>query len=174
MEENIIHLYSITIPFTFFLILAAVLDVWKFIIPNFVSIGIFVLFFVATLLVPFQTHWLSHLGTAGATFVVGLIVYRFRLLGAGDVKLITAVSLWSGVENISFFLLYTALAGGALSLGLVLLRYVILAVQYQSSHPGFASIPRILRYGESVPYGLAVAVGGFSVMLQLPHLLLRT
>ena len=104
MDENFIYFYSVTFVFSILLIAAAIFDVWKYVIPNFVSVGIVVLFFVASLLIPFQTYWLSHLGTASATFVVGLIVYRFRLMGAGDIKLITAVSLWTGVGNIASFL----------------------------------------------------------------------
>jgi len=171
--DNIqIYSYSITTIFTFLLIMASILDVWKFVIPNFISIGIFILFFVSALFLPIQTNWPSHLGTVSATFIVGLIMYRFHLLGAGDVKLITAVSLWSGVENISYFLFYSALAGGALALGLVLLRYVILSVQLQSSYSGSGSMPRVLRHGESIPYGLAIAVGAISLVFKLPHLLL--
>ena len=171
MEENLIYFYTITSVFSILLILAAIFDVWKFVIPNFISVGIVVLFFVASSLIPMQTYWLSHLGTASATFVVGLIVYRFRLMGAGDIKLITAVSLWTGVGNIASFLLYTALAGGALSLGLLLLRQVIVGVQLKGTYPGSVSMPRILRYGESIPYGLAISVGGLSLVYGLPHLL---
>ena len=173
MEQNLITLYSVTFSFVILLIAAVISDIWKFVIPNFISIGVFILFFVAAFILPFETHWLSHLGIAGATFIVGLGMYRFRMLGAGDVKLITAVSLWCGVANIPSFLLYMALSGGALSVGLVLLRYVILTIQLQTSNPGSVSIPRLLRLGESIPYGLAIAVGGLSLVYELPHLLLH-
>ena len=70
MEENLIYFYTITSVFSILLILAAIFDVWKFVIPNFISVGIVVLFFVASSLIPMQTYWLSHLGAASATFVM--------------------------------------------------------------------------------------------------------
>jgi prepilin peptidase CpaA len=173
MEHNIITLYSVTFSFAILLIVAAISDAWKFVIPNFISIGVFILFFIAALILPFETHWLSHLGIAGATFAVGLLMYRFQLLGAGDVKLMTAVSLWCGVDHILWFILYMAVAGGALAVGLVLLRYLIVTIQLQTSNPGAISIPRVFRIGESVPYGLAIAVGSLSLVYELPHLLLH-
>jgi prepilin peptidase CpaA len=171
MIENTFLLYSITIVFSAFLISAAVFDIWKFKIPNFISVGLFFLFFFASFVLPFQTDWISHLGSAGSVLVGGLILYQFRLLGAGDVKLMTAVSLWTGFENVVSFLLYTAIAGGAIALGLVLLRSIILTAQLQNSQIGLLSMPRILRYGESVPYALAILVGAGSQLYELPHLL---
>lgn len=164
-------IYATTFVFILSLSAAAVFDSWKFVIPNFISIVIAVDFFVAALLVPIQTHWVSHMGAATSVFAAGLLLYRFRVLGAGDIKLMTAVSLWTGFEFLPLFLLYTALAGGALSLGLIFLRYLILTVQLQCSPSALRSVPRLLRNGESIPYGLAIAVGGSSLMFQRSHLL---
>ncbi|MGL1715175.1 prepilin peptidase, partial [Vibrio parahaemolyticus] len=45
-------------------------------------------------------------------------------LGGGDVKLISAASFFLGVESLVPFIVYTAIAGGGLSL-IVLLRLLI-------------------------------------------------
>jgi prepilin peptidase CpaA len=164
-------LYVTTFVFMASMLAALVLDCWKFVIPNSISIVVTVDFFVAAFLLPIQTHWVSHLGAAASVFAIGLALYRFRVLGAGDIKLMTAVSLWTGFEMLHLFLLYTALAGGALSLGLIFLRYLILTVQLQCSPSVLRSVPRLLRNGESIPYGLAIAVGGSSLMFQRSHLL---
>ena len=146
-------------------------DIWKYQIPNTVSIVAILDFFLSALFLPVQTHWISHLGAAVSVLVGGLILYRFRLLGAGDVKLMTAFSLWAGFESLPTFLLFMALAGGALSLVLVCLRYLVSVAQFQNLLPVMPqSIPRLLKMGESIPYGVAIAVGGAALMSRVPAL----
>ena len=138
-------LCTTTLVFVGCLIFAVVFDIWKYQIPNTVSIVAILDFFLSALFLPVQTHWISHLGAAVSVLVGGLILYRFRLLGAGDVKLMTAFSLWAGFESLPTFLLFMALAGGALSLVLVCLRYLVSVAQFQNLLPVMPqSIPRLL------------------------------
>jgi prepilin peptidase CpaA len=160
MENDIFISYTIMILFSSFLIVAAVSDIWKFVIPNIVSVSIIGLFFLTSIIHPVQISWLSHLGAAASVFICGLIMYHFGLLGAGDVKLFASVSLWAGLENLPLLILYTAAAGGALSLGLVLVRNILFSVQYHCVQDNVILLPRIFRRGESVPYGVAIAFGG--------------
>ncbi len=39
-------------------------------------------------MLPFGVRWEMHLGALAAVLAVGLVAYRFKALGAGDVKLI--------------------------------------------------------------------------------------
>jgi prepilin peptidase CpaA len=78
------------------LLIAAATDIWKFIIPNLISLAVIALFVALALMQPFPVAWGSHLGAAALFFAGGLLLYRFNILGAGDVKLLTALSLWAG------------------------------------------------------------------------------
>lgn len=163
--------YAVASVFVISLLIAAVIDCRRFSIPNSISVIIGIDFIAAAACLPVHTQWTSHLGAAATVFAVGLVLFRFRVLGAGDIKLMTAVSLWAGFEKLSWFLLCSAIAGGALSLTIVLFRYLVLAVQLQFPRACVLSIPRLLRIGENIPYGVAIAAGGLSLLFELPHLL---
>lgn len=163
-------LYGITTAFTVLLFLAAVSDATRYVIPNTVIIGVLVLFGVAAILLPFDIRWELHLGALGTVLVAGLVAYRFKALGAGDVKLISALALWTGFEQLPELLLYTAIAGGALALILIATRKLLLGVilRFPSLEPAVKAA--VLRTGEKVPYGIAIAIGGMVTGLTLPHL----
>lgn len=87
------------------------------------------------------------LGVAAATFVVLALLFILRAMGGGDVKLLTALALW--IRPISFLHLVTitALAGGALTIAVVFVR-----------------LWRKPKAPLAVPYGVAIALGGFWVL----------
>ena len=172
MSENYLYLlYSLFAVFGVLLLIAAVYDGTQFIIPNPVVVGVAALFFVAALVLPFETPWWSHIGAAVTVFAVGLIAYRFRALGAGDVKLITAVSLWTGFEYLPHLLLWIALAGGAITLGLVLVRLAFSRVPVLYAMVQKVTLPRVFNWGEPIPYGVAIAMASLYLGTRMPHLL---
>ncbi len=174
--------------FAFFCLLclaAAVFDLWKMIIPNAVSILLVALFFanalVLTLFSGYAVAWLSHLGAMAAVLVVGLVAYRFNVLGAGDVKLLTAVSLWAGFEKnlieplvLDYFLFdyltLVALCGGGLSLALLILRRLVVGLLLFQSSPQNITLPRYLLPREHMPYGVAIALPAIYLAIKLPLL----
>ena len=99
------------------LLTAAITDIWKFIIPNLISLAVIALFVALALLQPFPIPWGSHVGAAALFFAGGLLLYRFNILGAGDVKLLTALSLWAGFGHLADLLLGVALCGGGFPSG---------------------------------------------------------
>lgn len=169
--QDVYILYAACGGFLLLLMAAAVNDIRQFVIPNFVSIGLVMLFLITAISLPFEINWLSRFGGAILVFSVGLVVYSFKLLGAGDVKLITAVSVWAGWEHLGFLLVYIAMAGGVLTVGLVVLRLVLFASLIHAPVGTTAAVPRLLQNGEHVPYGVAIAGGAFYLAFELPHLL---
>ena len=163
-------LYGVFGLYSVLLVVAAVFDSWKFIIPNAVSVALVALFVVTALILPFDVDWLSHLGAALAVFAGGAVLYGFGKLGAGDVKLMTAVALWAGLTELPDFLLYVALGGGALALGLMALRRILLGLQIALPRFGKIKLPRALLTAEPIPYGLAIAPGAIYLGDSLPHL----
>jgi prepilin peptidase CpaA len=59
--------------------------------------------------------WSALVGMLAALLLL-LPVYALRLLGAGDVKLMAMVGAWLGAPSIFWAMLWTALAGGVLSI----------------------------------------------------------
>ncbi len=171
MDKYYLYLLgSVFGAYVLLLITAAVFDVAKFIIPNVIVVALAALFVIATIVLPFDTDWISHAGAAAAVFLSGALAYRFKVLGAGDVKLMTAVSLWVGFEHLPLLLLYIALSGGALAIFSVLLRRVVLAVAIHRPLSGGGILPRWLVAGEKIPYGVAIASGSIIIGGSVPHL----
>lgn len=173
MSEHYQYLfYALFAAYAALLVTAAILDSSKFIIPNSVTVCLVLLFIVAAAILPFDTAWLSHLGAAATVFVVGLVAYKFNALGAGDIKLITAISLWASFEFLPEFLLATAIAGGVVALTLMLLRTLIVMLAIESSTlRNWFSWPRLLCRGEPVPYGVAIAAGAMFLGTKSQYLL---
>src|ERR1700742_5019463 len=71
-------------------------DIRKLKIPNAVSILIFALFFVNCSLLASPDSITNPLFTAGGTFILGFALYAAGIIGAGYVKLISALMLWAG------------------------------------------------------------------------------
>lgn len=149
---------------------AAIFDMWKFIIPNWISMALLGLFVAAALLLPVQIDWLSQLGAMGLMLLATVLLYLFRLLGGGDLKLLTVVALWVGLGALPAFIVYTALAGAALSLGLMAVRRLVSGVLVLQSGGDRMALPRLLLPGEHIPYGVAIAAGAIWVARDLPHL----
>lgn len=150
--------------------LAAVFDLWKFIIPNMVSAALLLAFIPAALILPFDVDWLSHLGAAAACFAVTAAFYAFGWFGAGDVKLLTAISFWAGFQAMPQLVFNVSLAGGALALVLLISRHLAKSRASAESPDAAAGIPRLFRMGEKIPYGVAIAAGAMPLAFKLPHL----
>ncbi|MFQ6017200.1 MAG: prepilin peptidase [Kiloniellaceae bacterium] len=163
-------LYVVFGLYSLLLGVAAVYDSWKFVIPNAVTVALVVLFVATALVLPFEVDWLSHIGAALAVFAGGALLYGFKKLGAGDVKLLTAVALWAGFEHLPELLLYVTLGGGALALTMMVLRRILMGLQVARPELGKVQFPRVLLDGEAIPYALAIAPSSIILGVNLPHL----
>jgi prepilin peptidase CpaA len=184
-EFALVLRYGVFGLFCLLCLAAAVFDLWKMIIPNAISILLVALFFAnalfLTLYSEFEVAWLSHLGAMFAVLVVGLVAYRFGAMGAGDVKLLSAISLWAGfeknllaplmVEHFLFdYLLLVVLCGGGLSLALIILRWLIFGLPLFQGTNQNTSLPRYLLPREHLPYGVAIALPAIYLAVKLPLL----
>ena len=102
---------------------------------------------------------------------VFFLFFLVRGMGAGDVKLMTAIGIWAGLQRLVVIMVVTALAGGILALGYMvvrkrglgtlrnlgaLLRFHVVAGL--APHPEInLENPQAIR----VPYALAIAAGTF-------------
>jgi len=96
------------------------------------------------------------------------VLYLLGQMGAGDVKLLSAVALWTGLNGLLALLLYVSLSG-LLALPLLLLaRSLVVRAQAHNVWKAEWTVPRILTKKQGVPYGVAIALGGILVMVFYP------
>ncbi len=88
-----------------------------------------------------------HLGVALATFAVTAVLFAIRMMGGGDVKLLTALALWIEPTWFLQLIVIMALAGGVLTI--VMGAYHFMKRQ---------------RDKLAVPYGVAIAFAGLWVL----------
>jgi prepilin peptidase CpaA len=86
---------------------------------------------------------------AAICFGIGFALFQMRLMGAGDVKLIVGIALWTGLRaDLVRFLMYMGIAGGFLALLFLCVRLVAKR-----------------NLGE-LPYGVAIVIGALIVRLH--------
>lgn len=143
------------------LLAAAVTDIRSRKIPNALPIGMVIMFFAAAIALP-QVEWLAATGVALAVFVIGAALFATGKVGGGDVKLLTACALWSGVSGLLPLLIVTALAGGVLAI--IHLAPALFDYLRAKFFAGAASAKAF----NSLPYGVAIAAGGtFTIVSQI-------
>src|SRR5688572_11747864 len=103
---------------------AAITDVKGLRIANWVSsalVGLFALY-VGVGYLDLGTKQLAvlwHVGVALVVLAIGFGIFAFGAMGAGDIKLMSAVALWAGPGLAIPFLVFTSIAGGAMGLIIV-------------------------------------------------------
>ncbi len=126
-------------------------------IPNWLNLAMVAAFFVMAFAVgmPFDLlKW--HVAAGLAVLAGGMVVFFSGYLGGGDAKMLAAAALWIGWEHTVVFLVYTILAGGALSV--VMLIWQRLKFERDVREAGWAK--RLFGKGLQLPYGVAIAAGG--------------
>ena len=161
------------------LVLAAVGDARARRIPNWLTGGVAALYPVYVLTSPTAVPWLAALAVAGTVLVVGFVLFATCALGGGDVKLITAVSLWAGLDHLALFAAVTSLTGGALALATMFLRRWSGLIGAHAAALGLALKPAATgatpdhprpaadKPAVTLPYGIAIAAGGLAVAANL-------
>ena len=143
---------------------AAFEDLRRLTIPNAVVMALCALWPVHLAAAPSSTiaGGLGAAACAAAAAVAGAQLFSRGLGGGGDVKLLTAATLWAGSGMTPALLALTALLGGALALlrlSAIGLRAVLAPTL------GTASTRRPAR-AAPVPYGVAIA--GAALVVTLP------
>ncbi len=169
------------------LALAALIDLRERRIPNWLTGGVAALYPLYVLASPMPIAWLGALVVAAAIFMFGFVLFARQLIGGGDVKLIAAVSLWTGLDHLALFALVTSLAGGGLALGSLWYRRWHGVIDAHMAALGWNLAPAGTRHAGSaaseashsitstsiepapltLPYGVAIAAGGLAVVAQL-------
>jgi prepilin peptidase CpaA len=135
-------------------VVAAVIDVRTFTISNRLNLAVALLAPVYWLSVPL-TLWPEipiQIGVAVIVFVVLAAAFYAGMMGGGDVKLAAALALWFPPGLTIKCLVLMSIAGGLLTLGLL--------IWHRAKH----------REGRpEIPYGVAIAFGALAILAQ-PYL----
>ena len=131
------------------LVVAAVIDVRTFTISNRLNLAV-------ALLAP--VYWLSisispwpdvaiQLASATSVFVILAAAFYAGMMGGGDVKLAAALALWFSPASTIKFLIWMSIAGGVLTLLVVLWH----RLKRREGRP-------------EIPYGVAIAFGALAIL----------
>jgi prepilin peptidase CpaA len=137
------------------LLISCLCDLRRFEIPDTLSIVILLSAGAFGLVTP-GFDWLWHLAGLGLMFAVGLGLFAAGWMGGGDIKLLVATALWTGLQGLPPFLLGVSLAGGALAIILLASRAAL-----KASGVAMENMPGPLRPGAPMPYAIAITGGAF-------------
>ena len=145
--------WGVIAAFCTLLLTAALTDIVRRRIPNWIVIALTVLYVSAVVLRVAPSTWLSGLGAAAIVLAVTYAIYHFGVFGAGDAKLFSVVALFMGLTNLAKFALLTVLIGGLMAVGALILRP-------KRAMRGLTAAGRTQGGGRGIPYGVAIALGG--------------
>jgi prepilin peptidase CpaA len=135
------------------LLVSCLCDLRRFEIPDTLSIVILLSACAFGLATP-GFEWLWHLAGLGVMFAVGLGLFAAGWMGGGDIKLLVATAMWTGLQGLPSFLLGVSLAGGGLAMVLLGSRAALKAAGVETDR-----MPGPLRPGAPMPYAIAITGG---------------
>lgn len=141
------------IAFAAVLLVAAGYDMVQRRIPNWTVLALIAAYVPAAMLHLTPQGWAPSLGGFAVALVGSALLYLFGWLGAGDSKLFSAAALFLGLGNLLLLTCATAVAGGLIALGMLVMRP-------RSALRGLTSRGRKEGGSRGVPYGVAIALGG--------------
>jgi prepilin peptidase CpaA len=138
-------------------------DFVKMTIPNIVTGGLVLLFVAVALLAGLSLEQIGwHLLAGLATLVATFALFVSGKIGGGDAKMIAAVGLWFGFEQILTYIVIAAGLGGVLALLILQARaypWPMLVLRYPF-------IARLTDKGEGIPYGVSLGAAALFLYPQ--------
>jgi prepilin peptidase CpaA len=136
---------TLLLVFPVLAVIGGLKDLTSYTIPNWISLALIAAFFPAALI-------------SGA-LVLGMGMFAAGWIGGGDGKLFAVCALWVGASGALPFLLYTCLAGGALTFAILFLRSGFFT-PIVAGGPGW--LRNLGKEGGDLPYGVAIAIGALA------------
>jgi prepilin peptidase CpaA len=133
------------------LVVAAVIDVRTYTISNRLNLAVAILapLYWWSIALPIWPGVALHIAVAAGVFLLLSIAFYTGMMGGGDVKLAAALALWFSPIGTLRFMVFMSIAGGLLTL-------VVVVAQKLRSREGRPEIP----------YGVAIAIGALAILAQ--------
>ena len=134
------------------LIVAAVIDVRTFTISNRLNLAVALsapVYWLSVSLAPLPGMAVQ-LAAGGIVFAILAGAFFIGMMGGGDVKLAAALALWLPPAGTFKFLVFMSVAGGLLTLGILIVH----RMRRREGRP-------------QIPYGVAIAAGGVAVLAEV-------
>lgn len=157
---------AILVIFPFCMVYAAVSDALSMTIANRVSILLLATFVVLALLTGMALPEIGmHLLAGVAVLAVTFVLFALGGMGGGDAKLIAATTVWFGFGfGLMNYLLISAVAGGFLTLALLIFRNSGIGLVAGT----FTPLRYIADQKAGIPYGIALGFGGLVAYTETP------
>ena len=164
---QLVFTYTIPVIAGVLLLVTALHDVAVRTIPNAAS-AVIVLIGIAMRI---QDGWiLVSLLIAIAVFAAAILCWQRGWMGGGDVKFLAATALIVPPPQVGNLLLLTALSGGVLGVFYLALSRIVRVAPTRQPRGALRRILRAERWricrGAPLPYGLAIAFGGITLLLM--------
>jgi prepilin peptidase CpaA len=133
------------------LVVAAVIDVRTFTISNRLNLAVAVLapLYWWSIALPLWPGVALHIAFALGVFLLLSVAFYLGMMGGGDVKLAAALALWFSPIGTLRFLVFMSIAGGVLTI----LVMVLHRLRKKEGRP-------------EIPYGVAIAIGALAILAQ--------
>lgn len=142
------------------MVFAAASDFFSMKISNRLTVGFALAFLVVAIYCGIGTEQIiMHVSAGVAMLLVGFGLFAVGWIGGGDAKFFAATAIWLGWSPLFEYALWAALAGGALTLVVIVVRGLPLPA-YLKQQPWAV---RLHSAGHGVPYGIALAVAGLVI-----------
>jgi prepilin peptidase CpaA len=136
-------------------------------IPNMLSVTVMALALVRIILVGNPVAVTHTLAAGTVIFIATFLLFWRGAIGGGDAKLITAMALLVGYQNLIGFLFLMSLFGGVLALAALAqdkLRPRLVRLSPGANRRSLVEATQTVPEEPTVPYGLAIAAAG-AIML---------
>jgi prepilin peptidase CpaA len=142
---------------------SAVWDLASFTIPNYLSLALAAAFIPFAITLGISPASLGmHLLAGLVALIIGFTMFARNYIGGGDAKLFAGMAMWLGPHDLLAYTLIATILGGVLTLTILGLRQLPLPADLARQ----SWIVRLHNATSGIPYGVALASGGFFV---LPH-----
>jgi prepilin peptidase CpaA len=133
------------------LVVAAVIDVRTFTISNRLNLAVALLapLYWWSIALPLWPGVALHIAFALGVFLLLSVAFYLGMMGGGDVKLAAALALWFSPIGTLRFLVFMSIAGGVLTI----LVMVLHRLRKKEGRP-------------EIPYGVAIAIGALAILAQ--------
>lgn len=159
------------------LVISAVTDLYQRRIPNLVTYPTICIALLTYCLIGGLDGFLFSLRGLGLGFIVFLVPYLMGGMGAGDVKLMCAVGAVLGPRHTVESLLFIAISGGVIALGLIVYRrtfkqtlsriFSSLLLLNAQKDASLLKIDKDALSRDGIPFGVAITSGVFLFFIYL-------